>query len=82
MDRMTKTERVRAAINFDALDRIPIGLWPHFTPVDQDTEALVSAHYNCYDEMELDFVKLMPYGLSAVEADGVQRQPFKLPRTR
>ena len=79
MARMTKTERVRAAIDFEAVDRIPVGLWPHFTPVDQDTDALVAAHYKFYDEMDLDFVKLMPYGLYGVEDYGVKIKKFNLP---
>ena len=33
---MTKTERVKAAVNFQEVDRIPLGLWPHHTDVDQD----------------------------------------------
>lgn len=67
---MNKTERVKAAIAFEKVDRIPIGLWPHFTPVDQDLEKLVDTHYTFYEEFDLDFVKLMPYGLYSVEDYG------------
>ena len=79
MQRMSKTDRVRAAIAFEEVDQIPIGLWPHFTPYDQDVEALVREHYKFYDEMDLDFVKLMPYGLSYVEDYGVKIKKFNVP---
>ena len=76
---MTKTERVNAALAKEEPDRVPIGLWPHFTPVDQDVDALVDAHYVFYSEMDIDFVKLMPYGLYAVEDYGVKIKKFNLP---
>lgn len=79
MNKMSKTERVEAAIHFEQIDQIPIGLWPHFTAVDQDVDQLVSAHYKFYDEMDLDFVKLMPYGLYCIEDYGVKIKKFNKP---
>ena len=79
MSRMSKTDRVEAASHFEQVDQIPIGLWPHFTPVDQDTDKLVDAHYKFYDEMDLDFVKLMPYGLYCVEDYGVKIKKYNKP---
>jgi len=35
MERMSKIERVKRAINFQEVDRIPIGIWPHHSDVDQ-----------------------------------------------
>lgn len=76
---MNKVDRVQAAIEFDAVDKIPVGLWPHFTTVDQDVDKLVDAHYKFYDEMNLDFVKLMPYGLYCIEDYGVKIHKFNEP---
>ena len=41
---MNKIERVKAAICFEEVDHVPIGLWPHFTPVDQDLDKLIETH--------------------------------------
>lgn len=79
MSGMTKRERVQAAIAFEAVDRVPIGLWPHFTPVDQDVDRLVETHYQFYSDMDMDFVKLMPYGLACIEDYGPKIKKFNLP---
>lgn len=76
---MTKTERVKAAINFEPVDRIPLGLWPHFTPYDQDPIVLSDKHFEFYRYTDMDFVKLMPYGLFAVEDYGPVIEKYLLP---
>ncbi len=76
---MTKTERVRGAVRFEDIDRIPISLWPHFTDVDQDWEKLADAQFRHYQILDLDFVKLMPFGLYGVEDYGVKIEKFYLP---
>ena len=63
---MTKTERVKAAVNFQEVDRIPLGLWPHHTDVDQDYVKLADKQFAFYRETDIDFVKLMPFGLYTV----------------
>lgn len=75
---MNKIERVKAAICFEEVDHVPIGLWPHFTPVDQDLDKLIETHYAFYDHMDLDFVKLMPYGLYSVEDYGPKIKKLSL----
>lgn len=79
INQMTKTERVRAAVRFEEVDRIPISLWPHFTDVDQDYERLARAQFQHYQMLDLDFVKLMPFGLYGVEDYGVKIEKFYLP---
>lgn len=62
MNRMTKKERVMAAINKQEVDRIPFGMWYHVPHVDQDPVWLAEVQIeqaHCYD---LDFIKLMPFG--------------------
>ncbi len=76
--KMTKEERVRAAVNFQEVDKIPLGLWPHFTDVDQDYKTLSDRHFQFYQYTDMDFVKLMPFGLYAVEDYGpVIDKPMK-----
>ena len=36
MDKMTKVERVKAALNIQDVDRIPLSIWFHMPDVDQD----------------------------------------------
>lgn len=81
---MTKTERVKAAVNFQEVDRIPLGLWPHHTDVDQDYVKLADKQFAFYRETDIDFVKLMPFGLYTVEDYGCKIekicQPDQWPR--
>lgn len=76
---MKKEERVRAAVCSEEVDRIPISLWPHHTDVDQDPVKLAEAQFKLYRETDLDFVKLMPYGLYAVEDYGVKVEKYGKP---
>lgn len=69
---MTKEERVHSAVDFKEVDRIPMSLWPHHSDVDQDYIKLSDAQFRLYQEADLDFVKLMPFGLYAVEDYGVK----------
>ena len=79
MKHMTKAERVKAAINFETVDRIPLGLWPHFTPYDQDPYVLADKHFEFYRFTDIDFVKLAPYGLYSVEDYGPVIEKYLLP---
>ena len=40
MDKMTKKERLEAALKGEEVDRIPISIWQHFSTVDQDPVSL------------------------------------------
>lgn len=62
MNRMTKKERVIAAINKQEVDRLPFGMWYHVPQADQDPVHLAEVQIqqaHCYD---LDFIKMMPFG--------------------
>lgn len=62
MEKMTKKERVMAAIKKQDVDRVPFGMWYHVPHVDQDPVQLAEVQIeqaHCYD---LDFIKLMPFG--------------------
>lgn len=60
MAEMTKSDRVKAAIRGEAVDRPPVALWRHFPGDDQRPEDLARAtvaFQRCYD---FDFVKVTP----------------------
>ena len=62
MNKMTKKERVVAAINKQEVDRIPFSMWYHIPHADQDPVHLAEVQIEqarCYD---LDFIKMMPFG--------------------
>ena len=52
METLTKRERIAAALQKEAVDRVPIGLWLHHPEVDQDPRALAEtqvAFMRAYD---------------------------------
>ena len=59
---MTHRERIQAAIAFQDVDRIPLGMWYHLPHLDQDPVALAEEHIRAAQECGLDFIKLMPFG--------------------
>lgn len=72
MDRMTKFERLKAAIAGKEVDRVPVALWRHFSVVDQDPVSLAEAQYNDAVKYDYDFIKLMPFGLYSIQPWGAQ----------
>jgi len=62
MKKMTRKERIIAAINKEEVDRLPFSMWYHLPHVDQDPVQLAEMQAQlarCYD---LDFIKMMPFG--------------------
>lgn len=62
MNKMTKKERIIAALNKQEVDRLPFSIWYHLPHVDQDPVQLAEVQIElalCYD---LDFIKMMPFG--------------------
>lgn len=76
MERLTKTERVRRAINFQEVDRIPIGIWPHHSDVDQDITKLAEKQVSFLNQVDIDFIKLMPFGLYTCEDYGIKIKKY------
>lgn len=60
--KMTKKERILAALNLQEVDRIPYGIWYHVPHVDQDPEELAELQIQQALDYDLDFIKLMPFG--------------------
>jgi len=62
MNKMTKKERVIAAINKQEVDRIPFSIWYHVPHVDQDPVQLAEVQIEQAHSYDLDFIKMMPFG--------------------
>lgn len=73
---MNKTERIKAALKGEAVDRVPINLWMHFSAVDQDPRSLAETQVAFANKYDFDFIKLMPFGLYGVQDYGVKVKIF------
>ncbi len=63
--RMTKPERVLAAVRGDPVDRTPISFWYHFRLEDQPPEVFAEAELAFYRKYDVDWLKVMhdfPFG--------------------
>ncbi|NLL61701.1 MAG: uroporphyrinogen decarboxylase [Candidatus Atribacteria bacterium] len=61
MEKMSKKERIIAALNKKEVDRLPFSIWYHLPHADQDPVNLAEMHIklaHCYD---LDFIKMTPF---------------------
>lgn len=56
---MTKRERVLHAFNREAVDKIPMAFWYHFSPDDDFGQETIDAHVNLYKEADFDLIKVM-----------------------
>jgi len=64
---MTKTERVRAAIERRAVDRPPVAFWRHVPDVDHTAQGLADAMLAFHRTWDLDLIKVMSSGVYCVE---------------
>lgn len=76
MEKLSKQERIAAALNFNEVDRIPVGLWLHHPDVDQDPKYLAETQVNFAKKFDLDFIKLTPFGLYGVQDWGCKIRFF------
>lgn len=67
MKPMTKWERVEAALNGDAVDRIPISLWKHYHLQDRASGLLAEVTLDQYRQFDIDLIKLTPSGLYPIQ---------------
>src|SRR6188472_4125271 len=59
-DEMTRTERVRAAVRGEEVDRIPVAFWHHFRP-EGSGRRQAELTLGFFDEQfDLDICKIMP----------------------
>ncbi|HWR23719.1 MAG TPA: uroporphyrinogen decarboxylase family protein [Feifaniaceae bacterium] len=73
---MNKTERIKAALRGEAVDRVPVNLWMHFSTVDQDPRSLAETQAAFAKKYDFDFIKLMPFGLYGVQDYGAKVKIF------
>ncbi len=85
---MSKTERVKAALRGERVDRVPFTFWHHFGLEKQPGEKHAEATMAFYRKFDLDLLKVMsdfayplPEGLSTLEGreDWERLQPLKNP---
>ena len=69
---MTKRERMRAAIAFETVDRVPVSFWGHFASDPHRAEELAAATIAFQRAFDWDFVKMMPSGMYLPEALGCE----------
>src|SRR3989442_651243 len=65
--RMTKRERVLAAIGRRAVDRPPVAFWRHVPDVDHTSQGLADAMLAFHRTWDLDLIKVMSSGVYCVE---------------
>lgn len=69
---MTKTERIRAAIAGQQVDRIPYSLWSHMPGIDLDPQLNAEKTYEFYKTYDVDFIKTMNNGMYSIEDFGCE----------
>jgi uroporphyrinogen decarboxylase len=72
MDRMSKRERLAAAIAGEPVDRPPVALWRHFPGDDQRPEDLAAATLAFQQRWDWDFVKVSPASSFCLRDWGVE----------
>lgn len=73
---MTKTERVKAALRGDDVDRVPMSIWLHYPHKDQDPRSLADIQVEAAAKYDFDFIKMCPFGLYGVQDWGVKVKIF------
>lgn len=69
---MTHTERMRACLAGEALDRPPVALWRHFPVDDQSPDGLAAAALNFQRIYDFDLVKVTPASSFAIKDWGTE----------
>ena len=76
LELMTKKERILAALKKEQVDRIPISIWLHYPHKDQDPRSLAEIQVEFMRKYDLDFIKLMLFGLYSVQDYGCKVKVF------
>ncbi len=69
---MNKRERLEAALNGEAVDRIPASFWRHWPGDDQRPDDLADALISFQERYDWDFIRVMPDSSYAIKDWGVQ----------
>ena len=73
---MDKIERIKAALNLEEVDRVPVNIWMHLSAADQDPRTLAELQVEYAEKYDFDFIKLMPFGLYGVQDYGAKVKIF------
>ncbi len=76
---MTKTERVKAALEGRSPDRIPCCFWTHLSEFDLDPDKLAEHTYAFYRSVDSDLIKTMPNGMYSTEDFGCEIDYSQVP---
>lgn len=79
MDKMSKRERIQAAINKQEVDRIPFSIWYSCPHLDQDPRSLAEEEVRQAREYGVDFIKINPNALYVSQDYGLSLQFFCMP---
>ncbi len=73
---MTRRERLEKALSMQKPDRMPFSLWMHFPNHDRSPRRLAELCLHHQRELDMDFVKYMPYGLYSCVDYGLPLKVF------
>lgn len=73
---MNKTERVKAVLAGQEVDRVPASVWMHISDLDQDPRSLAEAMVEFNLKHDFDFIKMMPFGAYGVPDWGAKLDIF------
>jgi uroporphyrinogen decarboxylase len=69
-DKLSKRERVEAALRGESVDRAPVSAWQHFIPAETDTATLARTSLQYFHEYDWDWMKVNPRASYYAEAWG------------
>src|SRR3954454_19009370 len=71
LHKMTKQQRITAALHNQPVDRPPVSLWRHFFECERTAEDLAGAMLAFHKKYDWDWMKVNPRGSYHVEDGGV-----------
>lgn len=72
LGKMTKLQRIQAALHNQPVDRPPVSLWRHFYECEQSAEDLAGAMLSFHKKYDWDWMKINPRASYHVEGWGVK----------
>ncbi|MDR1786467.1 MAG: hypothetical protein LBR23_08440 [Spirochaetaceae bacterium] len=73
---MTHKERIESALAQKETDRLPFGMWMHYPNRDRMPRRLAELSIHYQEELDLDFIKFMPYGMHSTIDWGAELDVF------
>lgn len=73
---MHREERIKAVIDGNKPDRVPVSVWFHFSKYDQDPVSLAEVEAEFVEKYDYDFIKMMPFGEYGIQDLGAKLNIF------